>query len=57
MALAWDGTLVICDNPDCGSSQRVPGVLVRDESSSTEDWLRARAWTTIAGRHYCPEHW
>ena len=57
MALAWEGVLILCDRPGCGTTEQLPEWLP-DLSPllTTERWLESRAWTTIAGRHYCPEH-
>jgi hypothetical protein len=59
VALIWDGSLVVCDNPSCGTSERIPPWITSDGDATTskDEWLVGRAWTKIAGRHYCPEHW
>ncbi|HVM67401.1 MAG TPA: hypothetical protein VMU14_21195 [Acidimicrobiales bacterium] len=57
MTLAWDGHLLICDKPGCGSSERLPESVANEEPERRDRWLTGRAWATIAGRHYCPDHW
>ena len=57
MALTWDGTLIRCDGSGCGASERVPAWLLENDDMEVEAWLVHRAWATVGGRHYCPEHW
>lgn len=58
MALVWDGTLIRCDGAACGKTERVPTwQSFEDAAMDVDVWLERRAWSTVAGRHYCPEHW
>jgi len=58
MALTWDGTLIRCDGTGCGRAEPIPAWTLYDQAVlNVDEWLEGRAWTIVAGRHYCPEHW
>jgi hypothetical protein len=58
VALVWDGTLIRCDATECGRTERVPTwQSFENVVLGVDEWLEGRAWSTVGGRHYCPEHW